>query len=124
MPPPQVTVNPLAVTVVVEFYRRLETKEFENLNVHVLHAIGSPVEVTALDPPDAKIKVLIEGPTSTLDLLLRSSIQPYIDLSVVHSADQVRLPIEVEFPEAKDCRVLEVTPRFIKANVRMKEKAP
>jgi YbbR domain-containing protein len=124
VPPPQVTVNPLAVTVVVEFYRRLETKEFENLNVHVLHAIGSPVEVTALDPPDAKIKVLIEGPTSTLDVLLRSSIQPYIDLSVVHSADQVRLPIEVEFPEAKDCRVLEVTPRFIKANVRIKEKAP
>jgi YbbR domain-containing protein len=124
VPPPQITVNPAKVTVEVSLYRRLETKEFDKLKVHILHAIDSPFEVTALDPPDAKIKVLIEGPTSTLDVLLRASVQPYIDLSDVRSADQVPMHIKVEFSNAKDCRVLKVTPPFIKANVRMKEKTP
>lgn len=118
--PAEVTVHPADVSVAVELYRQHHSQFFPNLEVLVLMPLGSDLVVAEMEPQ--LVGALIDGPTSTIDMLTASSIQAYVDISHKERPGTFQLPVHV-IVDAKNCEVLEIEPIVIKTLVVQKREA-
>ena len=82
--------------------------------------LGRDLVVAELEPQ--LVGALIDGPTSTIDMLTASSIQAYVDISHTERPGTFQLPVRV-IVDAKNCEVLEIEPIVIKTTVVQKREA-